>query len=143
MSLHWDESLELGFADIDDEHRSIFTHFENLATAAQEGQSTKVIAQLVDFLFEYTHVHFAHEDKIMQEYKYPKIDIQRKEHIEFTQDTNQVKARIEKEGASRELAIEVTGKLLRWLINHIKKHDRELVEYIKEFNVLQKRYSEG
>ena len=141
MALHWDDSLELGFAQIDDEHRSIFAHFEQLSAAAQEGQPQEIIGQLATFLFEYTHVHFAHEDRIMLEYHYPKIEVQRREHGEFTRDTNELKKRLELEGATRELAIETAGKLLRWIIQHIKKHDRELVAYIKEYIALQEKYT--
>jgi hemerythrin len=142
MALQWDESLVLGFDEIDDQHRSIFAHFEKLSEAIQEGSSKEIIEQLAKFLFEYAHVHFANEDRIMVEYKYPRIETQRKEHGEFTRDANDLQRRLEQEGATRELAIETTGKLLRWIIQHIKKHDREMVEYVKEYIALQQKYAE-
>jgi hemerythrin len=141
LAIQWDESLELGFKEIDDQHRSIFAQFEKLSAAAQEGSSQELIEQLAKFLFEYAHVHFSTEDKLMQEYKYPKIEMQRHEHGEFTRDANDLTRRIEREGATRELAIETTGKLLRWIIQHIKKHDREMVDYIKECIALRQKYS--
>jgi hemerythrin len=140
MALQWDDSLVLGFDEIDSQHKAIFEHFGKLSDAAQQGKSKEVIEELAVFLFDYAHVHFTTEDKIMVEYKYPKIEIQRHEHGEFTRDANEIKKKIEQEGATQEVAIEVTGKLLRWIINHIKKHDKEMVEYVKECIALRKKY---
>jgi hemerythrin len=140
MSLQWDESLVLGLEEIDRQHKSIFDHFEKLSEAAQQGKSKEIIEELAVFLFEYAHMHFATEDKIMVEYKYPKIDEQRHEHGEFTRDTNELKKRIEQDGATREVAIEATGKLLRWIIQHIKKQDFEMVSYVKECIALRQKY---
>jgi hemerythrin-like metal-binding protein len=140
MSLQWDDSLILGLDEIDSQHKTIFEHFEKLSEATQKGTSKEIIEELAVFLFDYAQVHFTTEDKIMTEYKYPEIETQRHEHGEFTRDANEIKKRIERDGATREVAIEVTGKLLRWIINHIKKHDKEMVEYIKECIALRQKY---
>jgi hemerythrin len=140
MSLQWDESLVLGFDEIDNQHRSIFEHFEKLSEAAEQGKSKEIIEEMAIFLFDYAQLHFATEDKIMAEYGYPKIEVQRHEHGDFTQDSNKLKKRIEQEGATREVAIEVTGKLLRWIIQHIRKHDMEMVAFIKESIALRQKY---
>lgn len=140
MSLQWDESLELDFDEIDNQHKSIFEHFEKLSEAAQQGKSKEVIEELAVFLFDYAHLHFIAEDKIMVEYKYPKIEVQRHEHGEFARDANELKRKIEQDGATREVAIVATGKLLRWLVQHIKKHDREMVAYVKECIALRQKY---
>jgi hemerythrin len=132
MTLQWDESFVLGFKEIDHQHRSIFEQFQKLSDAVQQGESDATIEQLSSFLFAYTHMHFTAEDKIMVEYSYPKIETQRHEHGEFTRDANLLIQRIEHEGATREVALEITGKLLGWIIQHIKNHDRELVAYIKD-----------
>jgi hemerythrin len=140
MSLKWDESLVLGFEEIDKQHKSIFARFEKLSEAAQQGKSKETIEELAAFLFDYAHVHFTTEDKLMVEYGYPKIEIQRHEHGEFTRDANELKKRIEQEGATREAAIETTGKLLRWIVQHIKTHDKEMVAYVKECIALRQKY---
>lgn len=140
MSLQWDESLELGIEEIDNQHRSIFEHFKQLSEAAQEGTSKEVVEDLVAFLNDYTQAHFATEDKLMVEYRYPKIDEQRHEHSEFTKDIRELKRRIEDKGATREISLEITGKLLRWIIQHVKNHDKIMVEYVKECIALRQKY---
>lgn len=140
MSVHWDESLILGFEEIDNQHKSIFDHFEKLSDAVQQGKSNEVIRELSDFLFDYARMHFATEDEIMVVYGYPKLDVQRHEHGEFSRDSIERKNRIEQEGATREVAIEAMGKLLRWIVRHIKQHDREMVAYVKECIELRHKY---
>jgi len=140
MALQWDESLVLGFEEIDNQHKSIFEHFEKLSEVVRQGKSNEVIGELADFLFDYTRMHFATEDRIMVEYGYPKIEVQRQEHGEFSRDSTERKKRIEQDGATREVAIETTGKLLRWIIQHIKQHDKEMVAYVKECIALRHKY---
>lgn len=140
MAIQWDESLVLGLDEIDAQHKSIFEHFEKLSEAAQQGKSKEVIEELSAFLFDYAHVHFTTEDKIMVEYKYPKLEVQRHEHGEFTRNANELKKRLELDGATREIAIDATGKLFKWIIQHIKKHDKEMVEYVKECIELRQKY---
>ncbi|NTV15114.1 MAG: hemerythrin family protein [Desulfobulbaceae bacterium] len=132
MALQWDESLVLGLEEIDDQHRSIFEHFQKMSEAVQKGEPTKIIEQLSVFLSEYAAIHFKAEEKIMAEYGYPEIAAQQHEHAEFTKDANLLKETIKKDGITQELAIETTGKLFRWIIKHIKTDDKQMVAYIKE-----------
>jgi hemerythrin len=139
MTLQWDESLVLGFEEIDNQHRSIFEQFQKLSDAIQYRESDTIIEQISSFLLAYTHMHFTAEDKIMVEYGYPNIETQRHEHGEFKQDANLLIKRIEQEGVTRSVALEITGKLFRWIIQHIKKHDKEMVSYIKEYIALKQK----
>lgn len=131
MSLKWDDSLVLGIEELDNQHKTIIDQYERLSEATQDGSSNEVIADLVNFLFEYAQVHFATEDSYMVKYGYPDIEKQRREHAEFTRDVDAFKKRIGQGGASRELAINIAGKLVRWIIMHIKSHDGVMFAYIK------------
>ena len=139
MSLEWDKSLELGFDEIDNQHRLIFEHFYKLSEATQRGDANEILEEMVLFIFDYAQVHFNTEDKIMVEYEYPEIELQRKEHSEFTRDADEFKNQIEHEGATRELAVKITGKLFRWIIQHIRKNDKEMVEYVKKSIALREK----
>jgi len=132
MSLQWDESFVLGIAEIDNQHRSIIEQFQKISEAVQIGEPTNVIEQLSDFLCEYAGIHFTAEEKIMAEYEYPDFESQRREHEEFTRDANLLKETIKRDGVSQEIAIETTGKLFRWIIRHIKTHDKKMAEYVRE-----------
>jgi hemerythrin len=143
MSLQWDESLELGLEEIDSQHKSIFAQFGRLSEATEAGNPHELTGQLAAFLLEYAQTHFATEEGIMAAYDYPEIEQQRQEHAEFMENAEDLKKRLETDGACRELAIEATGKLLKWLILHIKKHDRDMVAYVKERLGQQLPHPEG
>ena len=130
MSLRWDETMVLGIEEIDDQHKTIIEKFTWLSEAFQTGNGVEQIEEMITFLDEYVQLHFPTEDKYMLKYAYPKIEEQRKEHGEFTREVRDLKNRIQQDGASRELAFAASGKLIRWIIQHISNHDREMVEYI-------------
>lgn len=132
MSLRWDETMVLGIADIDEQHKTILEKFTELSEAFQAGKATDEIPEMILFLNSYAEKHFALEDKYMLEYAYPEIDVQRKEHSDFTRDVRELRKRIQQEGVSREVAIATSGKLIRWIIQHISNHDREMVSYVIE-----------
>ena len=130
MSLRWDETMVLGIAEIDEQHKTIIEKFTELSEAFQAGKGTDEIPEMIAFLNDYAEMHFALEDKYMLKYVYPKIDVQRKEHSEFTHDVRALRERMQREGVSREISIETSGKLIRWIIQHISSHDREMVAYV-------------
>lgn len=132
MALQWDESMVLGIAEIDAQHQAIVEHFSRLSEAAQAGAGKELLEELTQFLVAYAGEHFATEDQLMVKWLYPKIEEHRAEHKCFTLDAESFRDKVEAGGASRELAITITGKLIRWIIQHIKKDDREMVTYLKE-----------
>ena len=68
----------------------------------------------------------------MVEYGYLRIDDQRREHGEFSRDAAEFKRRLKQEGSTHEIAIAVMGKMVRWIIQHIRNHDWDMAEFIKE-----------
>jgi len=132
MALAWDDGMALGIEEIDCQHKGIVEHFSRLSDAAQAGAGKELLEELTFFLIEYAQNHFATEDQLMVKWSYPMIEEHRAEHKCFTLDAGLFREKIEQEGATRELAIMITGKLIRWIIQHIRKDDREMVAYIKE-----------
>ena len=141
MALQWDESLVPGFEETDNQHRSIFEKFEKLSEAVQHGKATDIIEELASFLYEYTHAHFPDEENNMLAYTYPKIEVQQYGHAVFNRDMNQLKKRIEQDGASREVAIVVTCRLLMWIMQNVTiKHDKEMVAYVRSCIALKQKF---
>jgi len=144
MPLQWDDSLVLGLEEIDNQHRSIFEHFQKMSEAVQCGEPAEILEDLSVFLCNYAEIHFSAEEKVMRGYGYPEIGEQRHEHAEFTHDANMLRESIKRGGVTKEMAIETTGKLFRWIIRHIKTHDKKMAEYVKECIALkEKMQTEG
>lgn len=136
MAIIWDESFVLGIDEIDQQHRSIVEHFEKFSAAIQEGCASELLLEMATFLAGYAKEHFATEERYMVQYQYPRIAEQHQEHAVFMSDTEELLKRIVHEGASREIAADLAGKLVRWIIQHIRNHDRDMVKYVKECMVV-------
>lgn len=132
MGIEWNESFVLGIDEIDQQHRSIVEHFTSFSQAVQDGSGREILAEMATFLADYAQLHFVTEERYMQLYNYPRIEEQRREHEEFTHDARELLNRIDEEGASRELAVALTGKMVRWVIQHIRNHDRDMADFVKE-----------
>jgi len=132
MAIAWDETFVLGIDEIDEQHRSIVEHFTKLSEAVQDGSAKEILAEMATFLVEYAQLHFETEERYMQKYDYPRIDEQRREHSDFTCDARELQRKINEEGASREMAVALTGKMVRWVIQHVRNHDRDMVAFVRE-----------
>lgn len=132
MALTWDETFVLGIDEIDEQHRTIIEQFTSFSEAIQAGTAKDVLSETTLFLVKYAGEHFATEERYMQEYGYTRIEEQRREHQDFTNDAEELVRKIADEGASRELAAALAGKMIRWVIQHIRNHDRDMVDYVKE-----------
>jgi hemerythrin len=130
MALAWDNNLELGVPEIDDQHREIFNYFEKLSTACQAGQGESVLDDVFRFLDDYVAHHFSSEEALMQQHGYPGLTEQQEQHALFRQEIEALRNQPREAGQEHELALAIDRQLVRWLIRHIRNQDREMVEYI-------------
>lgn len=131
MALTWDDSLELGVLEIDDQHREVFRFFEKLSDACQRGQGEGVLEEALTFMEDYIEHHFSSEEALMLQYHYPKLPEQREQHAILRHEIEVLRSRSREGEHGQELAMAVDRQLVRWLIKHIRSFDREMAEYIK------------
>ena len=132
MALTWDDSFLLGITDIDEQHRTIIEQFTSFSEAIQSGTAKEKLHDTAHFLVKYAGEHFALEETYMERYDYPKIAEQRREHQEFSSYAVELLQKVEEDGASRELALALSGKMIRWVIQHIRNYDHEMGDYVRE-----------
>ncbi len=126
----WDNSLELGVPELDEQHREIFNNFKRLSTACQEGHGEVVLLEVLAFLKDHVARHFPSEEALMEQHHYPDLPEHREQHAKYRAMVEEFCTQAEGNGNKHELAIEVDRQLIRWLILHIRGSDREMVEYI-------------
>jgi hemerythrin len=76
-------------------------------------------------------MHFAEEEKLMEENHCPTAMLNKEQHLIFINKISAFKTRFEVENASVSLTIAVVHELTDWIINHIMKVDIKLKECIK------------
>lgn len=122
-----------GIEFIDKEHSRLFEladeTYELLHDDLSQDKSSEII-RLVSELIDYTRVHFSHEEDYQKSINYPYIEQHAAQHRQFEDsllaiDVDALENDLEGQNEAVEGILEF---LVNWLINHIKKVDKLLVE---------------
>lgn len=131
MAVAWDESLSVGVAEIDDQHKELFRRFNTLLEACNQGKGRQEVQKLLLFLSDYIKTHFAAEEELQKRRNYPGYAAHKEQHESFIGKIDEFARQFNAEGATVSLVIQLNQTLVNWLIQHISKVDRALGEYVQ------------
>ncbi len=125
----WKSEYAVNIGSIDAQHQTLFAIGRQLYTAMSAGKGKSVLAKILDRLVQYTAMHFAHEERLMQLYQYPDFAAHKAEHdalakqvIAFQEEFNSGRAT---------MAVQVLQFLKDWLETHIKGSDMAYTACLK------------
>ena len=129
MSLFvWDSKYSVNIREIDAQHQKLFTLFNELYVAMQEGHANEVIGKVLTGVLDYTAYHFAYEETLFRQYGYADEAAHRAEHAKLTE---QAKALVQKLHAGQSHVTMATLKFLcDWLNNHILGSDKKFAPFL-------------
>jgi hemerythrin len=130
MGVTWDSSLALGHAEIDAQHREIFRRFGVLVEAMEGGRRAE-IGLLLDFLGEYAASHFAAEEKVMADVRYPGAGVHASAHARFVREYRDLRALYEENGGSQAVLVRARTWIDDWLHAHITGVDHSLARFMR------------
>lgn len=130
MAIVWTPALSVGVENIDSQHKIWFEKADQLFEAGKTGKSKEVIAQMFDFLDDYTKMHFRDEEAYMTKINYPGIDEQ-KITQNFIAELAKLKADFEQSGGNITLIINANQMIVDWLTKHISTMDKKIGTYAK------------
>lgn len=130
MGIHWVEQLSTGVPIIDEQHKEIFTQFSRLSAAIQDGECKEAVEKLLHYLNEYSNSHFIEEESLMVSHNYDGLDEQREHHVCFKENISKLLDMLASNVPSKELAIRMDAVLIRYFINHIRKLDSKLGQFM-------------
>ena len=81
--LAWSEDLNTGIDVIDRQHKAIVDYINKLHDARASGHKNEVVAKVIGDLVDYTASHFAFEESMQEEAKYPYLKAHKKVHDLF------------------------------------------------------------
>ncbi|MGE5629792.1 MAG: bacteriohemerythrin [Caulobacteraceae bacterium] len=132
MAIAWREDLSIGVEKIDSQHKELISRIDGLFEACNKGKGKEEVVKVIDYLGDYVIVHFSDEEELQKKYGYPEYNSHKKMHAQFIEDFKGLKGQLEKEGVTPALIIQMNRKLLDWLLNHIKKVDKQLGVFLKD-----------
>ena len=138
MAYIWSPALETGYGKIDEQHMQLFDALNKIADAFEQGKGAAEIFKTIDFLAEYTVMHFQTEEELMKKYKYPEYTVHKNYHDDFRTTVREFTAEIRSKGPNEELIVAVTTTVGDWLSSHIRVDDVKMAAFLesKEFEEL-------
>ena len=131
MAYQWDSSLETGYEKVDNQHKQLVAAVNNLMEASTGGKGDDAVMGTLEFLTSYAVKHFADEEKLQVEYKYPDYLNHKRIHDDFKGVVGGFVQRVNNEGPTQELINEVSTAIGAWLLNHIKGDDFRMAAFVK------------
>jgi hemerythrin len=132
----WDDSLSIGIDAIDGQHQTWIARYNNVVDAIGSPGSTAPVVSTLDFLIDYTELHFATEEGFMRESGYPSLEAHRAKHEELRQAVADLGDDFEEEGSTYALGEAVETLLGNWLIDHIQSTDQFFGAYVREKGIM-------
>lgn len=126
----WTPVLALGHEEIDSQHQELFRRVARLVDAMAGGGDPALVSRLFEFLGTYAVDHFAAEERLMLESRFPGYNVHRAAHERFIRDYQSLRKLHEESGANAAVAIKAHTWLSEWLRNHIGKTDQLLARYL-------------
>ncbi len=123
-SADWNTSIDV----IDKQHRRIADYINQLDDSRIGGHSREDIGKVIDGLIDYTLTHFAFEENLQEEAKYPFCADHKQVHDLFSRRIEDFRSRF---ATGEDVAEELSNTLVAWLYHHIKNEDADYVPAVK------------
>ncbi|MDR1159250.1 MAG: bacteriohemerythrin, partial [Syntrophomonadaceae bacterium] len=111
----WTDDLATGNALIDAQHKQLITAVNNLMEACSSGKGRAALDGTLSFLIEYTGKHFADEEKLQQQYKYPDYPNHKKLHDAVKAVVADLAQKLRADGPTVALVGKVNSSIGGWL----------------------------
>lgn len=125
----WLDLYTVNSPSIDSQHKRLFAMINDLHDAMIQGKGSEIVGKTLESLVDYSKVHFADEEKMLQAINYPDLPAHQSEHHIFIQRVYELQKQY-REGTIA-LTLPVMEFLRDWLTNHILKVDKKYAAYLK------------
>ena len=134
LKIAWDDSLLVGVAEIDAQHRELFKRVADFVAAVRNNRGISQVEDMMAFLDDYIVEHFTSEEKSMAKAEYPFLSHQQEQHRRFSRSF----AAFKKE--SREyldnhptfLLFRTQVLVIDWLMHHVSKLDKHFGKFMRQ-----------
>ncbi|MBF0563235.1 MAG: bacteriohemerythrin, partial [Alphaproteobacteria bacterium] len=121
---NWFAAIATGHEGIDSEHQNIFDILRHLKECGHNPENDDSVTATLEGLKDYVKTHFAHEERLMDEFDYDERDRHKKEHASFTKKVNGLSHAALKD---RKRSLKFLFFIYDWLVTHIGDIDRVMI----------------
>jgi len=127
--LEWNDTYNIGVKEIDNQHRGLFDLIDKLFNSRLYEPDGKYFFLTLNKFVEYAQLHFATEERYMQEAQYSKFAEHQREHELFIEQASKLVQDVEKKES--DIEIKTLEFLKDWYLAHILGTDRDLEKPFK------------
>ncbi len=124
----WDDMYDIGYADIDGEHKNLFAAINNYILAATDAGAENIDAILKN-MEDYAASHFAKEERLMELSGYVGIKEHKQLHKQFWDDLEKFKTN---NVAGNDVSLDVAFYASSWLKQHILNVDMNMGVFLRK-----------
>jgi hemerythrin len=121
----WTDKYSVGVKILDDQHKKLFAMINRLHEAMASGNGNETVQAVLRELVDYTKVHFAAEEKLMQSNHYQSYLQHKVLHDKFATQAQDICLKLRSGKAM--VTLTVMNMLKQWLTNHILNEDQRYV----------------
>ena len=119
--LSWSRQYEIGNDLIDNEHQELFRRINAFHDTWLEQREVQAIAVLLNQLIAYAEKHFQHEEAIMRDAGFPRLEEHQAVHETMVETIFRLRQAFEQ--ANGRIEMETIKFVKNWLIEHIVRND--------------------
>lgn len=123
--IEWRADFETGDPAIDHEHKDMIERINAFLISADTEPEVGLLLDQLGEVYAWISVHFALEEKIMQDQRYIEYDLHKDDHERLLDDLRDIMDEIEKAGTAGNLD-KIQQRMSDWFINHFKTLDARL-----------------
>ncbi len=121
----WKSYYSVNDPELDAEHRQIIDCINRLYVSLDDPSQGLVTKQVLDTLVKYTHEHFDHEEKRMQEAGFTGFAAHKELHDDMRRRTQGLRTHL-----TLVTARDVLGFLKTWWVDHIQGEDKLYASFL-------------
>ncbi len=132
MPIVWRNEMSVGNAELDNDHKYLISLINVIEAAVNSRFRDKVLLPHISELFIYTEEHFAREEKIQGDIRYPETHKQK--HKDLIKQLQGIRGTFEAntKGEYYNTAVQELFDVLKtWLVDHILNEDMKMKPYFK------------
>jgi len=130
--MQWSDKYVLGLSAVDEQHQNLFILVNKMHDLVVSGEDQSAVGEVLEELIDYTVEHFATEERLFKENKYPNYEQHKQQHDDLTQQVLDLQEKF------REKKITVTFEILEflhdWLNEHTTNSDLDYAKYVRAKN---------
>lgn len=122
--IKWKDEFSVGIEEVDHEHRELIELINGLHDVMQLGADQVQVVDLLGEIYAQIAAHFALEEKMMRETRYPGYAEHKEDHETLLDDLRDIMDEVEDDG--RFDAVQLSNDLNRWFGDHFSEFDARL-----------------